>query len=103
MNLLAVVVMAFLVPLALAGAFRAFKLAPTTRNRVAAVALLVTALAFALVSALLVPGARMLDTQAEADRAKVRLGARLAEVRELSDALGGPQVYIEYLKASQAD
>jgi hypothetical protein len=103
MNLIAVMVMALLAPVALLGAFRAFKLSPTAHNRISAVALLLTAFAFALVSAILVPGARMRDTQAEADRAQVRLDARLAEVRGLSEALGGPQAYIEYLKATKPD
>ena len=103
MNLTTVLVMALLAPLALLGGFRALKLDPTTRNRVSAVALLLTAFAFALMSSLLVPGARMRDTQAEADRAQVRLDARLAEVRGFSEALGGPEAYIEYLKATKAD
>ncbi|MBM1204776.1 MULTISPECIES: hypothetical protein [Pseudomonas] len=102
MNLITVMVLALLAPLALLGAFRANKLAPTTRNRVLVVSMLLAAFAVVLVAALLVPDARMLDTNAEALRAQVRLDTRLTEVRELSKALGGPQAYIEYLKATKA-
>lgn len=98
-----VMVLVLLVPLAMLGAYRFFKMDPTSRNRGLAVAFLLTAFSIAMGAAMLVPDARMLDTQAEAQRAQVRLDARLTEIRELSAALGGPQAYIEYLKATKAD
>lgn len=103
MNLLTVMVIALMAPLALLGAYRANKLKPTTRNRVLVVSMLLTAFAVVLAAAQLVPDALMLDTNAEAQRAQVRLDARLAEVRELSQVLGGPQAYIEYLKATKGE
>ena len=103
MSLISVVIMAFLAPLAAFGAFRAFKLTPTTRNRSVAVLLLFVAYAFGLSVSLLLPGAYMRDAQDLAERDQVRLDARLNEVREMSQALGGPQAYIEYLKATKAD
>lgn len=58
-----------------------------------------TAFLVLMVSASLLPGARMRDAQAAVDRADLALASRLSEVRRMSEVLGGPQAYIEYIKA----
>lgn len=103
MSLLMVCVLVLLTPLSLLGAFRAFKLEPTTGNRILAVALLLTAFAIALVCAVLVPSARMLDAQSEAKREDIRFATQIAQVRTLIKELGGPQAYIEYLKVTKSE
>lgn len=100
MNTMMVLVLALVAPVASMVAFRYFKRPATTRNGVTARCAAVTAFLVLMVSASLLPGARMRDAQAAVDRADLALASRLSEVRQMSEALGGPQAYIEYLKAT---
>lgn len=97
MNTMMVLVLALVAALV---AFRYFKRPATTRSGVTARCAAVTAFLVLMVSASLLPGARMRDAQAAVDRADLALASRLSEGRQMSEVLGGPQAYIEYLKAT---
>lgn len=100
MNTMMVLVLALVAPVAALVAFRYFKRPATTRNGVTARCAAVTAFLVLMVSASLLPGARMRDAQTAVHRADLALASRLSEVRQMSEVLGGPQPYIEYLKAT---
>lgn len=100
MNSMMVLVLALVAPVAALVAFRYFKRPATTRNGVTARCAAVTAFLVLFVSASLLPGARMRDAQAAVARADLALASRLSEVQQMSEVLGGPQAYIEYLKAT---
>ena len=91
MNALMVLVLALVAPVAALVAFRYFKRPASTRNGVTARCAAVTAFLVLMVSASLLPGARMRDAQAAVDRADLALASRLSEVQRMSEALGSPR------------
>lgn len=95
------VTLALLALLFLAGAVYAYRLPPTLENRVKALAAMLIALALGVTTPVIMPGARISEARAQAEIERLRLDAQVSQVKALSDALGSPAAYIEYLKATR--
>lgn len=94
-----IMVLSALAILLLCGSAHYFRRAPTLQNRLTAAGLAVAAVVMAVTTAAMQPGAMVTDARSQAEAEKIRVDAQVAEVNALSGLLGGPQGYIEYLKA----
>lgn len=84
----------------LAAAWLLYRQPPTLPSRLRAVGASVAGITLLLLAAYMEPGARAREIAQEAQTQKTQLDAELSRVRALSEALGGPQAFVEYLKAT---
>lgn len=85
--------------LALLSAWHCYKKPATLESRLSAIGLLIVGVSFLNAAPLIEPWATARTAEAEARAAQIQLDARVNEIKALSEQLGGPQGYIEYLKA----
>lgn len=98
-----IITLALLGALVLAFAWHQFRQPPTMTHRVRAAIALALGFAIIIGAAASAPGARLRDAAVAGQTDQARLTAELARVKALSEALGGPKGYIEYLKATKVD
>lgn len=98
-----ILTLALLGAMLLAFSWHQFRQPPNLPERLRAAGALVLGCTLIISAAYSAPGARLRDAAVAGQTDQARLNAELVRVRALSEALGGPQGYIEYLKATKGD
>lgn len=80
-----------------------FRAKATLERRLSAVAMMFVAVGLAIAAPILMPDAIRREASAAAEAEQLKLAAEVARVRALSEALGGPQAYLEYLTVTKQE